>query len=390
MSGPPPASTFTVSAVLPTSADPRIASENFTSDRVAAIVTITGRFIGPLSRHPDEREIAILPGTLLTPVGEVTVAGLPSPVVLLAEPGHAPGLPVNQEELERVVVEQITHALACPAAPIHSPGRFTPPAGRDSAPPAATGAATLVDNIAVRRAVADFSAEPGQRRLFDVLRACMYGELLFDITGSDTPVDGAFAANSRLQIRCGTGRDGRRALFAFTSNAEIARMHPPGTRTQSMVTPATGALELVRSQGDGWLYIDPAGPTCALSAEEIDFALRNPRNEPLKAVLAEHHTRAASREDVLAVLRQDGPLMLAADDTTVTGKVGIRSLVMADGSTALLGFTSAPEVVAYNASVAVAPATTSQVLDMVRKDGYSGLVVNPAGPQIAVPAAVLG
>ena len=129
MSGPPPRESFTVSAVLPTSADPRIATENFTADRVAAIVTVTGRFVGPLSRHPEEREVAILPGTLLTPVGTVTVAGLTNPVVLLAEPGHAPGLPPGRDDLARVVREQVTHALAGPPAPVRSPGRFTPSAG---------------------------------------------------------------------------------------------------------------------------------------------------------------------------------------------------------------------------------------------------------------------
>lgn len=132
---------------------------------------------------------------------------------------------------------------------------------------------SLVDNATVYRAVTDFAAEPTQRRLFDVLRFCMHGELLLDITGSDAPVDGTYAANSRFQIRRGTGRDGRNALLAFTSNTEIARLYPPGTRTQSMVTPAIGALEFARSQGDGWLYVNPAGPTCALSADEIRSTL---------------------------------------------------------------------------------------------------------------------
>ena len=75
----------------------------------------------------------------------------------------------------------------------------------------------------------------------------------------------------------------------------------------------------------------------------------------------------------------------ADGDRTVPGKVGIRSMTMPDGSSALLGFTSAPEVVAYNPSDAVAALTTLDVLNKVRKDGYSGIVVNPAGPSVAVP-----
>lgn len=126
MVGQPPNAAFTLSAVLPTSGDPRIASENFTSERVAAIVTITGRFIGPLSRHPDEMEIALLPGTLLLPAGFADVRGIKHPVILLAETGSAPGLPADGVELRRVVVEQVTAALARPAVTINSPGRFTP------------------------------------------------------------------------------------------------------------------------------------------------------------------------------------------------------------------------------------------------------------------------
>lgn len=127
MSGPPPIGSFAVPTVLPTSTDPRIASENFTAERVAAIVTVTGRSIAPLSRHPDELEVAILPGTLLVPAGSVAVHGLPNPVVLLAESGWVPGLPENSEQLKQAVVERVTEALGEPPAPIHSPGRFTPP-----------------------------------------------------------------------------------------------------------------------------------------------------------------------------------------------------------------------------------------------------------------------
>lgn len=129
-SGPAPHSAMTVSAVMPTSADPRVASENFTSERLAAIVTVSGRLIAPLSRHPDEQEIAILPDTLLLSVGTVAIPGLVNDVVLLAETGTAPGLPKDSAELRQVVAQQVTEALAKPAFPVHSPGRFSPPRGQ--------------------------------------------------------------------------------------------------------------------------------------------------------------------------------------------------------------------------------------------------------------------
>ncbi len=201
------------------------------------------------------------------------------------------------------------------------------------------------------------------------------------------PVDGSFPRGSRIQIRGGTGPGGGRALFAFTRQEEIDRLYPPGTETQSMVTPARGALELARQQQDAWLYIDPAGPTCALSASDIDFALRNPNNEPLKTVLAALDAGHADRSDVLQLLFADGPLLLAANEATEPGKVRVRWMTLADGSPALVAFTSAPEAVASNASDGFFALSTSAVLEMVRRDGYDGIVINPAGPSVAFSLA---
>ena len=245
-------------------------------------------------------------------------------------------------------------------------------------------AAPLVDHETVRRAVGGFAAEPNLRTSLEVLRSCMYGELLFDITGSDPPVDGAFPAGSRLQFRGGAGPDGGRALFAFTRNAEIAKLYPPGTHTQSMVTPASGALGFARQRGDAWLYIDPAGPTCALAADQIDFALRNPSNEPVKAAIAAVDAGQVDRQSVLQLLKADGPMLVAADDRSVPGKVGYRTMPGQDGSACLLAFTSAPEVVAFNPSDAVVSLTTGQVIDMARRMGQRGIVVNPTRPALFV------
>ncbi|MFL0181086.1 SseB family protein [Mycobacterium sp. SMC-15] len=247
----------------------------------------------------------------------------------------------------------------------------------------------LVDNAAVRRAVAEFAAAPGQRRYFDVLRACMWGELLFDITGSDAfSGDGPLRAGSRLRIGGGTGPDGRPALFAFTRQSEISRLHPPGTNVQSLVTPATEALELARRQDDPWLYLDPAGPTCALAAAEIDFALRNPRNEPLKTAVAALAAGRAERAEVLRLLRADGPLLVGADESGPDAPV-IRAIRHPDGSATLFAFTSGPEVLAFTPSDVTASMTTAEVLGMVRQRGYRGLIIDPCGPSASFSAAEL-
>ncbi len=124
MSGAPTSSAVTLTRVLPSSVNPRVASENFTAERLVAIVTLTGRYIAPLSQHPDEQEIALLPGTVLLPAGFVEVTGMQFPVALLVEPGDAPELPPGPEELRAAVITQVSAALAGPDFPVHSPGRF--------------------------------------------------------------------------------------------------------------------------------------------------------------------------------------------------------------------------------------------------------------------------
>jgi hypothetical protein len=235
----------------------------------------------------------------------------------------------------------------------------------------------LVDHVTLRDAVGKFAAQTGPRGALNVLRECMYGELLLDITGSDAVTGDAFAPGSRLQIRTGTGPDCRSALLAFTRNTEIGRLHPPGTPTQSLATPAVGALELARQQGHAWLYLDPAGPTCALSAAEIDFALRNPNHAALKEALARHAAGDTDRATVAALLCPDSPLLVAVFDSS-----RIRTLTHPDGTTSVCAFTSAPEVLAFSPADAAAALTPEQALDTARRGGHRGIVINPAGPSI--------
>src|SRR5687767_9060442 len=52
---------------LPTSRDPRVASANFTAAALWVIVSAAGRDIAPISADPSAQEVALLPGSFLTP-----------------------------------------------------------------------------------------------------------------------------------------------------------------------------------------------------------------------------------------------------------------------------------------------------------------------------------
>ena len=60
---------------------------------------------------------------------------------------------------------------------------------------------------------------------------------------------------------------------------------PTAPRCSRSCSRATAVLADVQANDHRWLYVDPAGPTCALSREEIDFALSVPRNDALREAL---------------------------------------------------------------------------------------------------------
>lgn len=243
-------------------------------------------------------------------------------------------------------------------------------------------------NSAVRSAVAAFAADPNQQTSMDVLRHCLHGELLLDVTGSDVVmVDGEAIGAESLEIRGAQAPDGGQALLAFTSAEEIERMHPPGTATQAFGQPATAVVEFAYAQDNGWLFLDPGGTTCAMPRASLELAAQVPRNDAVREAL--------DRPDALVgALRADGVLLLAADPAEgvrhAEGDLssGIRTGALPGGE-GLLAFTSAPELLVHAPGDAIVIRTTTEVLAMLRDGGYAGLVVNPAGPTALVGREVL-
>ncbi|MEO5534189.1 MAG: hypothetical protein ABIR17_03560 [Pseudolysinimonas sp.] len=110
-------------APVPTSRDLRIASANFTAACVWAIVSSAGRDVGPISADPAAREVAILPGSSLSPASALhDVSGLTLQVVIEIRPGVEAGRAVSDDDL----VVLIESARATAAVTVRQPGRFGP------------------------------------------------------------------------------------------------------------------------------------------------------------------------------------------------------------------------------------------------------------------------
>lgn len=244
-------------------------------------------------------------------------------------------------------------------------------------------------NVTVREAVAAFAASPTAQTSMDVLRHCLHGELLLDVTGSTmTVVDGEPVEAESLEIRCAEAPDGGPALLAFTSRAELDRMHPDGSETQPYGQPATAVVEFAYAQDNGWLYLDAGGTTCAMPRASLELAVDVPRNDAVREAL--------DRPDALVgALQSDGVLLLAADPAQTEQHAqgdltaGIRTVELPGGGRGLLAFTSAPELLAFTAGDAVIVRTTREILALLGDTTYDALVLNSAGPSAVVAREAL-
>ncbi|WP_144784100.1 hypothetical protein [Microbacterium sp. BH-3-3-3] len=112
--------------VTATSADPRIATENFSTPVVAAIVSRTGRDITAFSANPAEQEIVLPPEVVLL---EVARTSLPDgrPVMIieqLAEQDPSASLPPTLDALVEQVQQMLQSGLESPDVPITTRGKF--------------------------------------------------------------------------------------------------------------------------------------------------------------------------------------------------------------------------------------------------------------------------
>lgn len=245
--------------------------------------------------------------------------------------------------------------------------------------------ADLVDNVTLRAAVAAFAESPNQASYFEVLRAATQGSLLLDATGSTIQLteDGSsIAAGSTIGFHEGKGPDGELALFAFTNQEQAIKLHlnDPDS-VQTIGQSAIGTLEFAASQY-GWLYIDPAGPTCALKVADVKFVLRNAHNDAVKEALA------GDRAAVIEALAAGGQLLYAVAENE-DGSVQVRTSVSPTGKPVYLAFTSAAEVIAREPTAAVASIDLARIVADALTEPFEGLVINPSGPWIGLDRAEL-
>lgn len=130
------------SAVLvSTSRDPRVATDNFSTDGVYAVIGRRGRDLTSVSEQPDEQEVVFRPGSVFLPIERFDVDGLEVAVVEELDPDNEPNAqpnaqpidqPIDQppftlDQLKDQMTEAIRDARGRPSVDDVTPGKFTGP-----------------------------------------------------------------------------------------------------------------------------------------------------------------------------------------------------------------------------------------------------------------------
>lgn len=244
----------------------------------------------------------------------------------------------------------------------------------------------LVDNVPLRAAVARFAADPNQATYWEVLRNTLQGDILLDLTGSSITMteDGSsIAEGSTLAFQGGTGPDGGTALFAFTRQEEVGKMHPDAPDdVKTLAQQAAATLEFANSEGYAWLFIDAAGPTCALQLSDVQFVLRTNRNDAVKEATA-FPAGIARTSAVMDALAAGGQLLYGVNERP-DGSVEVRTSTNPAGAPVAMAFTSAVEVVARGATDAWTAIDISRIISDALADPFAGLLINPGGPWVVL------
>lgn len=126
-----PSEPLTLQAPTASSFDIRVATENFATPYVLAIANKTGRSIGPLSAHPAEQEVVMLPGITLVKVLSFTheLSGISVSLFeeLVDSPQFPEMLPANTADFVAVAQASLTESFEGSSVAITSLGKYTAP-----------------------------------------------------------------------------------------------------------------------------------------------------------------------------------------------------------------------------------------------------------------------
>lgn len=233
----------------------------------------------------------------------------------------------------------------------------------------------LVRNVPVQTALEAWADRKEARTFSNVLRQCVAGELLLDISASVFADPSAgFQPGDTLALAKQTDAAGKDLLVAFTSNERLAA-YRGGAEFRSLAQPAWSVLAEAMSRADG-LALDPGDDALLIAyADELRGQVTDEpgRNATLKNALVD---RDLPWPAFLALATAAPVVYVGLDE----GQGAIPSAVGQDGDLLHPVFTSPAEVFAWSPALTARGTTIAAVARVAREDGYAGLLLDPAGP----------
>jgi hypothetical protein len=240
----------------------------------------------------------------------------------------------------------------------------------------------LVVNTLVQTALLKWGAKKNAQTMNEVLRQCVAGELLIDVSGSQfADISEGLQPGDTLGVGQIIDNAGKRLLLVFTSN-DALRAYRPEVAPMSLAQPAAGVMQQALSGYEG-VVIDPASSSsCIIYNTEIQLGVSQEPgiNQALKTALVENRPHDQIRE-----LAASAPLLFIGvkETRSEAGEIigaALPTVQTTAGETCALAFTSPAEVWAFDATLSARPTGLDDVIDRARSNGHDAVMLDPMGP----------
>ncbi|MFT4051689.1 MAG: SseB family protein [Microbacterium sp.] len=297
--------------------------------------------------------------------------------------GAAVAAPDEPTDAESRVQEEVPHV----GISISTFGQgFATPAA--TAPPATQAVPGMPDNVLLQAALAALPEKPQGIDVMNIMRQTLQGPLYVRARGD---AQSQLTVGKALSLAIAT-HDGKRFLLAFSGGRQMqqATAKEDAANSTAVRQAARDILRLAVESGYDGVYLDQGsvGARLVLPIPLVRKTLDDgaPPFE-LKQLIAGPRGDATGLEVAEVLTRVQVWVAGAAD---ASGRMGVAQAVASDGTRRLEVFSHPIEVVAMGRGDRPLPLTPVQLgQTLASEPGLTGVIIDPAGPWIALDRDVL-
>ena len=301
--------------------------------------------------------------------------------------GPAVAAPTEASEPGHDLIDPVVDEAPTPSAQPQVPSGRPPLPLAPADPPEPTESIPgMPDNVLLREALAMLGDDASQAELLGVLRQSLQGNLFLRVSG-----DAGEQIKEGRPLAVAVVNDGENSfMLAFSSAAAVRDSVQQGdedpAETSAVVQPVQAVYQNVIDGPFTGLIIDNASEPhrVVFPSEILQKALEEA--DPTFAVKTLLATpRAADSEARVAEALTTARLWVAVSDVDGDGQYGVAEAHTADGARYLQLFSHPLEVIALGRGDQPLPFSAEQIgAVMVQQAGLSGVLIDAAGPAIAV------